>query len=137
MSKLKQKRGFTLLEIIVVIIIIGVLASLAMPRFFRTVEYSRGMEALTHLSALRSAMERCYLISNSFTPCSSFANLDVDNPTTLTGTHFTYTLTPPPGTTTFTVTAWRNTLDGGVNTNFILIAQDGGKSGSGAFQNVR
>ena len=33
----KNKSGFTLLEIIIVIIIIGILASLALPKFFKTV----------------------------------------------------------------------------------------------------
>ena len=52
-----------------------------MPRFFRTVEYSRGMEALTNLGNARSAMNRCYLFSNSYTPgCVTFGNLDIDDP---------------------------------------------------------
>ena len=33
-----MKKGFTLLELIVVIIIIGVLASLGLPQFFKTVD---------------------------------------------------------------------------------------------------
>ena len=47
-----NKKGFTLLEIIIVIIIVGVLASLALPRFFSTVEYSRSTEALASLTSV-------------------------------------------------------------------------------------
>ena len=43
---LKRKKGVTLLEIIIVVIIIGVLASLALPRLFSTVEFSRSAEAI-------------------------------------------------------------------------------------------
>ena len=52
----KNKSGFTLLEIIIVIIIIGILASLALPKFFKTVEYSRSMEALTNLGNVYHAV---------------------------------------------------------------------------------
>ena len=45
-----NKSGFTLLEILVVIIIVGVLASVAMPQLFRNVERSRATEALESLS---------------------------------------------------------------------------------------
>ena len=54
---LKRKKGFTLLEIIIVVIIVGVLASLALPRLFSTVEYSRSTEALAAIGSMRSAMD--------------------------------------------------------------------------------
>jgi len=43
LKKIAANKGFTLLEIIIVIIILGVMAGLAMPRFIRTVEYARAM----------------------------------------------------------------------------------------------
>lgn len=56
--------GFTLLEIIIVIIIVGVLASLALPRLFSTVEDARLAEAWTSVSSIRHAMERYYMMNN-------------------------------------------------------------------------
>ena len=58
--KIKNNRsGFTLLEIIIVIIIVGVLASLALPRLFNTIEFSRSTEALNAIGILKRAADRC------------------------------------------------------------------------------
>ena len=81
--KLQSTKGFTLLEIIIVIIIVGVLASLALPRFFSTVEFSRSTEAMGSMSALRQSMERCYLANSGTyagaTPCN-IGNIDLEDP---------------------------------------------------------
>ncbi|MFT5387292.1 MAG: type IV pilus assembly protein PilA [Lysobacterales bacterium] len=55
MISLKTNNAFTLLEIIVVIIIVGVIASLALPRMGHTIERSKVSEALQILSSIRSA----------------------------------------------------------------------------------
>ncbi len=55
----KNRSGFTLLEIIIVIIIVGVLASLALPRFFNTIEYARSTEALNMIGTLKRGADRC------------------------------------------------------------------------------
>ncbi|MCM8789681.1 MAG: prepilin-type N-terminal cleavage/methylation domain-containing protein [Candidatus Omnitrophica bacterium] len=49
-----MKRGFTLLELIVVIIILGVLATLGFQQYGRMIEKSRGAEARAVLGALRT-----------------------------------------------------------------------------------
>jgi len=48
-----MKRGFTLLELVVVIIIIGILATLGLTQYGRMVERSRGAEARTILGDIR------------------------------------------------------------------------------------
>ncbi len=135
MKEHRDKKGFTLLEVLIVIVIIGILASLAMPRFFRTVEYSRATEALAQLSAVRSSMQRCYLLQNSYTGCNAFTLLDVEDPGTITGNHFTYAL--GTGATTFLITATRNTVDGGSTANRVTIDQDGDKNGVGLYTGIR
>ena len=65
----KNKSGFTLLEIMIVVIIVGVLAALALPRLFGTIEYSRSTEAFSAFASIRSSMERCYLEHRDFTGC--------------------------------------------------------------------
>jgi prepilin-type N-terminal cleavage/methylation domain-containing protein len=121
---MKNTRGFTLLEIIIVIIIVGVLASLALPRFFSTVEFSRSTEALASLTALRQSMERCYLSHNgSYASCSVLTNLDLEDPGASPNAHFTYAL-GTPGTNAYTLTATRLSRDGGDAASTIQITQD-------------
>jgi prepilin-type N-terminal cleavage/methylation domain-containing protein len=138
MKKLNNQ-GFTLLEIIIVIIIIGVLASLAMPRFFSTVEYSRATEALASLQTTRSAIERCYIQTNAYASCGTFADLDVADPATSPGAHFTYAI--GTAATSFNVTATRNTRNGGAGGS-ITIRQDNTagtvtKSGTAPFSGIK
>src|SRR5438309_10709195 len=54
----KTRKGFTLVELAVVIVIIGVLAAFGVPRFLKSVERSKAAEAFSYLSAVRAAQER-------------------------------------------------------------------------------
>ena len=135
--KLNTKSGFTLLEIIIVIIIVGVLASLALPRFFKTIEYSRAQEALNNLSVIRQAMERCALRANTYVGCDTFTALDITDPTTSPGTHFTYSWPVAAGVGTFTVLATRNGVDGGAAADTVSINETGVKVGTGNYQNIK
>ena len=55
-----RKRGFTLIELLVVMTIIGVLLTIAVPRYFRTVERSKETVLKHDLSVLRESLDKYY-----------------------------------------------------------------------------
>ncbi len=55
----KWKRGFTLVELLIVVVIVGILATLAIPRFQGHHEHARVAEAMNVLSAMRKGQGTC------------------------------------------------------------------------------
>ena len=137
---LRNSKGFTLLEILIVIVILAVLAGLAIPIYTAAVEKSRAQEALQSLEAIRGGMLRYFASNNSYAGATiranavAAANTDIDvDANNLLGAQnqlFNYTL-GGLGAATFTVTATRiagrpagaAVPAGGPHT--ITIAQDG------------
>jgi prepilin-type N-terminal cleavage/methylation domain-containing protein len=75
---MKRRKGFTLMELIIVVIIIGILAMIGLPQFFKTVERARFGEAFEILGAARSAQLRYALQNSAGTTTNDFNNLDID-----------------------------------------------------------
>ncbi|MBI4351909.1 MAG: prepilin-type N-terminal cleavage/methylation domain-containing protein [Elusimicrobia bacterium] len=65
----KLRKGFTLIELMVVVIIMGILASMSIPYYHKTVETSRATDAVA-LGNLLAAGYRMYLIDNPGTSLS-------------------------------------------------------------------
>jgi len=57
MSRCPERRGFTLLELLVVMVIIGLLAAYVAPRYFSQLGKSEVRSAQAQVAALRSALD--------------------------------------------------------------------------------
>jgi prepilin-type N-terminal cleavage/methylation domain-containing protein len=78
-----KKLSFTLLELIIVLVIISILVSLAIPRYQRAAEKARASEGVRILGALREAQIRYYERWRDFAETSDFVNsnpLDIEIP---------------------------------------------------------
>jgi general secretion pathway protein G len=56
----KRGRGFTLIEMMVVMVVIGILLTIAVPRYLRSLERSREAVLKQDLSALRESIDKFY-----------------------------------------------------------------------------
>lgn len=59
MSKNRDpKDGFTLVEMLVVVLMIGILSSIAVPQYFKVVEKSKAREAVNYFLAMQASQDR-------------------------------------------------------------------------------
>ncbi len=65
-------QGFTLLEIMIVVSIIGLLATMAIPNYLRARHRSQAVQVMSDLRALDAAVQ-LYVIENNKTDTSAFA----------------------------------------------------------------
>ena len=73
------KKGFSLVELLVVVVIIGVLAAIAIPQYTNTIERSRRMEAVVNLDNIHKAAVRYYQLNGTYVGLNNLT-IDIDWP---------------------------------------------------------
>jgi prepilin-type N-terminal cleavage/methylation domain-containing protein len=76
-QSLQRAAGFTLIEVLVCVMIIGILASLAVPQYYKSIEKDKASEAVNLMMAMKSAQDRYWakygvFCNAAITSCSGF-----------------------------------------------------------------
>ena len=111
MNKLETtQKGFTLIELMIVVAIIGILAAIAMPQYSDYIKRGKAAEATSNLANLRIKMEQCFQDNRDYSTCTGFC--------TTTAGNFTYACSPASTATTYKIVATGDTTKGMPNFYF-------------------
>ncbi len=104
----RRSRGFTLIELMIVVVIIGVLTAFALPQYTQHVNRARRAEAATVLRNAQQFMQRLYAANNTYQNGGVAPTLPAafqTSPPNATRSNYSVTVvTPTPGSYTLTAT---------------------------------
>ena len=75
-----QARGFTLIELMIVVAIVAIIAAVALPSYFGSIRKSRRADAITAMNQIAQAQERWRANNTAYTTVLTSAGLNVSQP---------------------------------------------------------
>ena len=77
MKNKRTESGFTLIELMIVVAIIGILASLALPAYSNYTQKAKFSETIVAMAPAKSAIDICYQVEGSLGLCDTAAELGI------------------------------------------------------------
>ena len=105
MTQMKDNKGFTLIELMIVVAIIGILAAIALPAYQGYTNKAKFTETVNSTASVKSAVEVCAQVNNTLVGCSGGSNgIPADIAGVLTVTDGVVVATNADGLGTYTMT---------------------------------
>jgi type IV pilus assembly protein PilA len=77
MKNKRTESGFTLIELMIVVAIIGILASLALPAYSNYTQKAKFSETIVAMGPAKSAIDICYQVEGSLGLCDTAGELGI------------------------------------------------------------
>jgi type IV pilus assembly protein PilA len=120
-----SERGFTLLEVLVVMLVIGILAAIAVPTFLGQQEKGKDAEAKSNARNLMSQVESCFTPKEDYRECDTEAELG-GNLGIPYGTAPGEASVTAAGQNSFTIVAVSKSTTGGASNTYSIVRETNG-----------
>lgn len=102
---MKIQKGFSLIELMIVVAIIGIIAGIAYPSYMESVRKSNRADAKATLNDVAHRLQRCFTTYNAYNNANCAVATSLSGGGTITSAEGMYSVTAVMDATTYTLTA--------------------------------